>query len=235
MFLTKCSVFNLPVENAAYLEGYDKGLDKFCSEDSAFSRGFQGLQPEKVCDLKSNYTKSYNLGVQSFCSTEIGNKDSVNGKSANVFCGTKSKYYAGYLSGLTQFCTYENGFKNGFEGRAQITICTNDLKSNYDNGFKNGRNDFLIKDIKRVQNEILMAEKQLRQVKTEYNDKLNRSYKIPEKTEDLALQNEKLQLSKELNELQEKKSQLEQSIFELQKLINANNSEVGKIFDDKAE
>lgn len=229
MFLAKCSAFDIKVDNAAYLESYDKGLDTFCSEDSAFSRGFQGLTPEKVCSQKIKYTTSYKLGVQSFCSPEIGNKDALEGKPANVFCGSKSKYFSGYLAGMSKFCTYENGFKLGFEGKALNPMCKDELKLNFELGFNNGRKDYLIKDTRKVQNNIDLAEKELRMVKDRYTEKLSAAYEIPQNTEDPVLQVQRQQLDVEIKLLKEKKSKLEQNIFEFQKLINANNAEIGKM------
>jgi hypothetical protein len=229
MFLTKCSPFNVAVDNSAYLEGYEKGLDKFCSEDSAFSRGFQGLEPEKVCAGKLKYKTSYELGVQNFCSPEYGLKDAIEGKPANLFCGTKSKYFVGFQNGLKKFCSSENGYKMGFEGKPLSNNCNYESDKTFQEGFKNGRKAFLKKDTLRIQNNINLAEKELSLVKDKYTESLSQAYEIPSTTDDLSLQEKRTKLDVEIKLLKEKKSKLEQDIFELQKLINVNNAEIGQM------
>lgn len=229
MFLTKCSPYDIPVDNSAYLEGYEKGLDQFCSEDSAFSRGFQGLDPENVCSGKLKYKTSYEMGVQNFCSPEFGLKDANEGKPANLFCGTKSKYFSGFQKGLKKFCAEENGYKLGFEGKPLSSNCNQESTNTFQDGYKNGRKEFLKKDTLRIQNNINLAEKELSLVKDRYTERLSEAYEIPQTSEDPALQEKRIKLDTEIKLLKEKKSKLEQDIFELQKLINVNNAEIGQM------
>ncbi len=198
MFLAKCLPFNVSVANDEYLLGYEKGLDQFCSEDSAFSRGFQGLSMENVCSNKNKYKISYELGAQSFCSPEFGKEHALEGKPANLFCSSKSKYFSGYQNGLKQFCTTKNGYKFGFSGKNQTTICTDEFKIKFETGFKNGRKVFLKKDIEKIQNNIGLAEKELNLVKDRYTEKLSEAYEIPQSPEDPDLKNKKLKLDTEI-------------------------------------
>lgn len=229
MFLTKCSAYDIKVNNDAYLEGYEKGLDKFCSEDSAFSRGFQGLTPEKVCSQSVKYNTSYKLGVQNFCSDEIGTKDALEGKKANVFCDSKTKYFKGYFTGLKKFCTVENGYKLGYEGKSLSSNCSDELKTKFEQGYRSGRKNYLIKDTKTVQNNIDFAEKELQLVKDRFTEKLSEAYELPATSEDPEEQAKRQELDAEITLLKTKKSKLEQNIFEFQKMINANNAEIGQM------
>lgn len=229
MFLTKCTPYDVSIDNGAYIEGYDKGLDQFCSEESAFSRGFQGLKPEEVCSTKTKYKTSYDLGVQSFCSQEIGIKNAEEGKSPNLFCGPKSKYFSGYQQGLKNYCTLQNGYKLGFEGKALTKTCKDVLANAFNTGFNNGRKEFLKKSIQKIQGNIDLAEKELTLVKESYTEKLSAAYELPNDSEDQSLVKKKEALDAEIKLLKIKKSELEQNIFEMQKSINTHNAEIGQM------
>lgn len=231
MFLTKCTPYDVTIDNNSYLESYDKGLDQFCSEESAFSRGVQGLKPEGVCEGKTKYKASYDLGVQNFCSQEIGVKHAEEGKSANVFCSSESKYFLGYQQGLKKLCTAENGYKLGFEGKPLPSSCKDKLKIEITKGYQSGRKEFLKKSIKKIQGNINLAEKELTLVKENYTDKLSEAYELPQSTEDPELQKKKDTLDAEIKLLKVKKSELEQKIFEMQKAINEHNAEIGQMMN----
>lgn len=229
MFLTKCSPFHVTVDNQAYLEGYDKGLDLFCSEDSAFSRGFQGLTPENVCENNAKYKTGYELGVQNFCSEEIGTKDATEGKAINPFCKAKGKYSMGYQKSLKSFCTQDTGYKLGLEGKPITNICKKDVQKSFQMGYQNGRKEFLKTDTKRIQTEIVNAEKQLTLIKDNFTKKTKIAFEFPTDSKDVELNNKKVKLDQEIQLLKESKSKLEQDIFDLQKLINKNNVEISQM------
>lgn len=230
MFLAKCSPYKVNIDSNAYLESYEKGLDKFCSEESAFSRGFQGLSPEAVCANKKKYKISYEMGTQKYCAKDSGIQDAQNGKEANLFCNSKkSDYFLGYQIGLKQFCTPENGYKHGYEGKPKSTVCVDEFKMKYSQGYKTGRLDFLKKDIERIQNNIKLSEKELRLVKDRYTEQLSAAYEMPSSSEDPEIADKKLKIDTEIKLLKEKKSRLEQDIFDQLKKINDNNAEIGKL------
>ena len=229
MFLAKCSPHNVNVESTTYLESYEKGLDQFCSDESAFSRGFQSLSPEAVCAEKVKYKKSYDYGMQSFCTSDLGQSDALIGKSINNFCNKKTIYLSGYQSGLKKFCTAENAYKIGADGKLASEICKGEIRTSYEESYKNGRRDFLKKDTLRLQNEIKNKESKITLVKDTYTEKLSEAYEIPKSSEDPEIQEKISNLDKEIKSLKEERSKIEQAIFDLQKLINANNSEIGQM------
>lgn len=229
MFLAKCSPFNVQFDTDGYLEGYEKGLDKFCSDDSAFSRGFQGLSPEGVCKGKKNYIQNYQSGVQSLCTFDLGEKESLAGKSYNSFCPTKTKYKEGYDKGIKLFCSYDNGFKFGIAGSTFSDICKGDFQKTYIQGYNKGRLEYLKKDTSIVQDLIQEKEKTLLQTKDTYTEKLAEAYDLPKQSEDPEIQSKISTLDKEIVSLKEALSKIEEHIFELQKKINANNLEISKL------
>lgn len=229
MFLAKCSPFNIQVDSTSYLDSYEKGLDKFCSDESAFSRGFQGLSPEAVCSNKPVYKQNYISGKNSFCNLDLGKNEALAGKPLNTFCEGKTDYTKGYNQSLKTFCSSENAYKNGFKGNKASTICIGDLEKLYLSGFKKGRLDFLKNESLKLKKEIKTKEDYLSQIKDKYTEALAEAYDLPKTSEDLEIQSKITAVDKKIKDLRENKSKAEEEIFNLQKLINANNLEVSQL------
>lgn len=228
-FLSKCTPHDVRVESNGYLEGYQKGLDKFCSEESGFSRGVQGLDPEKICEDNKKYKVSYQSGKQNYCTYEIGTKDAQAAKPARLFCERTSNYFQGYQDGLKKFCTSESGYRYGYEGQKETNVCTGQYLNIFYSGYKRGKIDFLRRDNDRLNNTIGLAEAELNLVKERFTQKLSEAYEIPAASQDPYVAEKRLKLDSEIKLLKEKKSKLEQEIFDLQKKINQNNADIGRL------
>lgn len=228
-FLSKCSSHDVSVGSNEYLEGYQKGLDKFCSVESGFSRGVQGLAPEKICEDNKKYALSYDSGKQNYCTYDVGSKDAQEAKPARLFCERDTQYFQGYQDGLKRFCTSESGYKYGFEGKKETNVCTADLLPIFYGGYKRGRVDFLRRDNERINSTIQLAEAELQLVNSRFTEKLAEAYELPAASQDPYVVEKRLKLDSEIKLLKEKKSKLEQEIFDLQKTINQNNSDIGRL------
>ncbi|MCO5113034.1 MAG: DUF2799 domain-containing protein [Bdellovibrionaceae bacterium] len=228
-FLSKCATHDVSVGSDEYLEGYQKGLDKFCSEESGFSRGIQGLTPEKICEDNKKYAISYDSGKQNYCTYDIGVKDAQNAKPARLFCERDTQYFQGFQDGLKKFCTSESGYKYGFEGKKETQVCTGDLLPIFYGGYKRGRVDFLRRDNEKQASSIQLAEAELKLVNARFTEKLAEAYELPAASQDPYVVEKRLKLDSEIKLLKEKKSKLEQEIFDLQKKINQNNSDIGRL------
>lgn len=228
-FLSKCASHDVSVGSNEYLEGYQKGLDKFCSEESGFSRGVQGLAPEKICEDNKKYSISYDSGKQNYCTYEVGVKDAQAAKLARLFCERDTQYFQGYLDGLKKFCTSESGYKYGFEGREETNVCTGDLLPVFYGGYKRGRVDFLRRDNERIASSIELAESELKLVNSRFTEKLAEAYELPAASQDPYVVEKRLKLDSEIKLLKDKKAKLEQEIFDLQKKVNQNNSDIGRL------
>lgn len=228
-FLSKCSSYDIKIGSDQYLEGYQKGLDKFCSEESGFSRGVQGLAPEKICEDNKKYNVSYDSGKQNYCTYDIGQKDAQSAKPARLFCERDSNYFQGYQDGLKKFCTSESGYQYGFEGKKETDVCTGKFLPVFYAGYKRGRIDYLRRDNERLNNTIKLAEAELDLVKDRFTEKLAEAYEIPAASQDPYVVEKRLKLDSEIKLLKEKKSKLEDEIFNLQKKINQNNSDIGRL------
>lgn len=228
-FLSKCTSHDIKVGSNEYLEGYQKGLDKFCSEESGFSRGVQGLSPEKICEDNKKYSISYDSGKQNYCTYEIGSKDAQSAKPARLFCERDTNYFKGYQDGLKKFCTAESGYKYGYEGQKETQVCTSDLLPIFYGGYKKGRVDFLRQDNQRIGSSIQLVEAELKLVNDGFTQRLAEAYEIPASSEDPYVVEKRMKLDSEIKLLKDKKAKLEQEIFDLQKKVNQNNADIGRL------
>lgn len=98
-----CARFDLAINYDAYRKGWRQGLRSYCTPDTGYQRGAEGLHPIDYCpsDLAPGFRRAWSRGVRTFCTTEVGYGLGKSGNPMPTFCprDLAAKFEASYERG----------------------------------------------------------------------------------------------------------------------------------------
>lgn len=65
-----CISYGIAVDQAAYRNGWDSGIHRYCTKEQGFTIGAQGSQLPTICpaNLQSTFAAGWKSGIKSYCS-----------------------------------------------------------------------------------------------------------------------------------------------------------------------
>ena len=105
-------------DRKAYYTGHDEGLSIYCTEQSGFDLGKNGLPYNPICPNDRDFRVGYDRGLKLYCTEENGYLIGVNGRQYNYVCPPQLE--PDFIRG------YEKGQKI-YEYRAKVKSLENRL------------------------------------------------------------------------------------------------------------
>jgi len=84
-----CAKYGVSIETNKYQQGWDKGIQEYCTEDNAHQRGLTGQELTNDCPraLKQPYVQAWHQGLEQYCSAENGFKQGRTISAYPKICG----------------------------------------------------------------------------------------------------------------------------------------------------
>lgn len=141
-----CAAHRVKADYSAFKQGYQQGLENFCSYEKGLQFGTQGKPYYAQCPSSefARFNQGYQLGVKNYCSYERGVSTGELGKGYNNICPSSQypRFSDGYNLGLNRYCSYDTGFAAGETGKAVNTNCATEIYSGYADGYAAGQQKF---------------------------------------------------------------------------------------------
>lgn len=120
-----CQREGRPADEAAWRQGWQRGLPSYCTLATGEAQGAQGAEAAKVCEGRAAYVDGWQLGMNRFCTREQGLSAGSQGGAFRQACnGRNADAYAnGYRAGLVGHCTGEMGYQLGVRGKSYNGVC----------------------------------------------------------------------------------------------------------------
>lgn len=173
-----------------------------------------------------DYLKGYNRGLEQYCSYNKGYSDASAAKPILSTCSALLKYKDGYSQGRKDFCTYDNGLERGSSGKSETTMCSSVPKSTYNQGYKKGRQKFLAKEIKEIQEDLKLANSDLNKVRDDIADKQYQLERIPKYSNEPGVVQLRYELERDIENLFDQRNSIRGKIEEMERLLKQYKNEL---------
>ena len=149
-------------DRKAYYKGHDEGISIYCTEQSGFDLGKNGLPYNLVCPNEDDFRVGYDKGLKLYCTEENGYLMGLNNKPYHYVCPPqlKTDFLSGYEKGQEMY-RLRNAVKNL---RNRLTLIDNQIRNKERILFNHSFSD---EEVRRIRSELRSFDIEYRNVSQE--------------------------------------------------------------------